>query len=163
MKKKSALNRRQFLNLGSKFLISLPVACAIGCVSKKTPILNPKDSLKKLILLLGPWPNSEKQKAEDFVRRFLKAKHAVEPYLPESGQLVQSLASRFSAETMAIGEINLQNLPVEERELLIKLTQQLYTFVEVRFDAINEPPWGHCQGNVKWHTRTPMASINRTF
>ncbi len=71
MKKKSTLNRRQFINLGSKIVISLPLVSTIGCGLGKTSSLNPKDSLKKLIFLLGPWSNDEKDKAEDFAKRFL--------------------------------------------------------------------------------------------
>ncbi len=159
MKNNTNLNRRQFLNVGSKLVLTFPVAYAFGCASEKTLLLNPEDSLKKLILLLGPWPAAEKQKAEDFARRFLKAKHAVEPYLPGSGTSIQSLARRFPAETMAIREINLGQLPTKERELLVGLTQQLYSFVEVRFDVANEPPWGHCQGDRLWHTRAPVPSV----
>ncbi len=114
--------------------------------------------MKKLIFLLGPWSKDEKDKAEDFTRRFLKAKDNVGIYLPESGKLVQSLASRFPDGTMAINEINLENLPVEERELLVSLTKQLYSLVEVRFDTTNEPQWGNCQGNAKWHTRVPAQN-----
>jgi len=156
MKKDSNFNRRQFLNLGSKLLISLPMVYTIGCDSKHVSPLNPKDSLKKLILILGPWTAAEKQKAYDFVKRFLKAKHAIEPYLSGSGKLVQRLAYRFPAETMAINQINLQNLPIKEKELLVNLTKQLYSYVEVRFDVANEPPWGHCQGDPLWHTKTPV-------
>ncbi len=159
MKKDSNLNRRQFLNIGSKLVLSLPVAYVIGCGTDKSSPLNPEDSLKKLILLLGPWPAAEKSKADDFANRFLKAKHAVEPYIPGSGKLVQNLAKRFPAESMAINQINLQNIPAKERELLITLTKQIYSFVEVRFDVANEPPWGHCQGDRLWHTRSPVPSV----
>ncbi len=158
MKKKSTLNRRQFINLGSKVVLTLPLVSTIGCGFGKSSSLNPKDSLKKIILLLGPWSTAEKQKADDFAKRFLDVKPYVDMYLPESGKLVQSLANRFTNDTLAINEINLQNLPVEERELLINLTNQLYSLVEVRFDTINEPPWGNCQGNAKWHTRVPVQN-----
>lgn len=158
MKKNTNLNRREFLNVGSKLVLTLPVAYAFGCASEKTLLLNPEDSLKKLILLLGPWPAAEKSKADDFANRFLKAKPATAPYLPESGKLVQNLAKRFPAESMAINQINLQNLPIKEKELLVNLTKQLYSYVEVRFDVANEPPWGHCQGDRLWHTRAPVHS-----
>ncbi|MCP4261734.1 MAG: hypothetical protein GY774_30165, partial [Planctomycetes bacterium] len=127
--------RRQFLQL----MMSLPVGFVIGCdlrrdrSTAKAPLLSPEEALRKLILLVGPWSTTEKEKAEDFARRFLKAKHTVVPYLPKSSKLVQNLASRFSAETMSLKEINLGNLPAEERELLMKLIRQLYSFIEVRF------------------------------
>ncbi len=158
MKKDSNLNRRQFLNISYKLVLSLPVAYVIGCGTDKSSPLNPEDSLKKLIFLLGPWSAAEKQKADDFANRFLKAKHAFKPYLPGSGKLVQSLAKRFPAESMAINQINLQNLAPKERDLLITLTQQIYSYVEVRFDVANEPPWGLCQGDRLWHTKPPKHS-----
>ncbi len=158
MKKKSTLNRRQFINLGSKVVLSLPIVSTIGCGLSKTSSLDPKDSLKKLILLLGPWSTAEKQKADDFAKRFLDVKPYVDMYLSESGKLVQSLAGRFPDGTMAISEINLQNLPIKENEMLVNLTKQLYSFVEVRFDVAHEPPWGHCQQDRLWHTRPPMLS-----
>jgi hypothetical protein len=141
--------RRQFLRV----LISLPTGFVIGWDLERyksivhAHALNPEESLKKLILLLGPWPVTEKEKAEDFARRFLKAKHAVGPYLPGSSQLVQSLASRFPDGTLAIKEINLRSLPAKEQELLMKLVKQLYSFIEVRFYVSNEPPWGECHGD----------------
>jgi len=154
MKNDNNYTRRQFLNLTSKLLVSLPMIYTFSCVSKNASLLNSKDSLRKLILLLGPWTNEEKLKAEDFAKSFLKANHATSPYLPGSSKLVQSLANQFPDESMAISEIHLKNLTAEEQKLLVTLTQQLYSFVEVRFDVANEPPWGQCQGS-NWHTRTP--------
>ena len=149
--------RRQFLRV----LISLPTGFVIGwdLERHKSTVhagpLNPEESLKKLILLLGPWPFTDREKAEDFARRFLKAKHAVGSYLPGSSKLVQSLAGRFPADTVAIREINLQNLPTKERELLMNLVKQLYSFIEVRFYVSDEPPWGECQDDTTRHTRAP--------
>lgn len=156
MNTSSELNRREFLDLSVKLALALPFAPMLGPVQAAEFPLSPKDSLKKLILVLGPWSATEKQRAEDFASRFLRAEHAVEPYLPGSGELVQSLASRFPADTMAIGKINLQDLPPEERGLLVKLTKQLYGFVEVRFNAADIPPWGLCQGDRLLHTRPPV-------
>ncbi len=159
MKKNTNLNRRQFLNVGSKLVLTLPVAYAFGCASDKTLLPNPEDSLKKLIFLLGPWSTSEKEKANDFAKRFLKSKPATAPYLPESEKLVQSLAKHFPAESMAIHQINLQTIQAKERELLVTLTKQIYSYVEVRFYVANEPLWGHCQGDRLWHTRSPVPSV----
>jgi hypothetical protein len=58
--------------------------------------------------------------------------------------LVQSLAGRFPADTMANKEINLRKLPAKERELLVKLVKQLYSFIEVRFFVSDETPGGIC-------------------
>lgn len=150
--------RRQFLKLA----ISLPIAFVIGCdlerkPEAKAPILNPEESLKKLIFVLGPWSAKDKEKAEDFAKRFLKVEYVSSAYLQESSELVQSLASRFTAESIAIKEIDLRSLTKEEQKLLIILVQQLYSFVEVRFYVSNEPPWGECQGSNKWHTQNPRS------
>ncbi len=153
------LNRRRFIDLSSKFMLSLPVAYSISCIPDRVTLLNPEDSLKKLIFVLGPWPDSDKQKADKFVKRFMKAEPLVGSYLPEFGEIIQNLANRFPDETMAIKEINLKKLPAREQELLIGLGQQLYSFVEVRFYISNIPSWGECQGN-EWHTRTPVEGKN---
>ncbi len=59
MKNNKNFNRRQFLNLGGKYLLSLSVVYTIGCASRWAPHLNPIDSLKKLIFILGPWSATE--------------------------------------------------------------------------------------------------------
>ncbi|NIS60151.1 MAG: hypothetical protein GTO13_05425 [Proteobacteria bacterium] len=149
--------RRQFLRL----LISLPMGSVIGWNLDRyeslayARTLTPEESLKKLILLLGPWPITDNKKAEDFARRFLKSKHAVGPYLPVSSKLVQSLASRFSDGTLAIKEIDLRSLPAKEKELLMKLVGHLYSLIEVRFDVSNWPPYGECQDDPTWYTQAP--------
>ena len=43
----------------------------------------------------------------------------------------------------------------KEKEMLMNLSKQLYSFVEVRFYASNEPLWGQCQNNSNWHMRIP--------
>jgi hypothetical protein len=151
--RKNKLGRRQFLRLAISRPASLPMVFVIGCDSVRqkaavvAPALSPEESLRKLILLLGPWPSAEKERAENFAMRFLKAEHAVTPYLPGSSGLIQSLASRFRADTVAVKEIELRKLPANERELLMNLVRQLYSFIEVRFIVSNEPPWGECQAN----------------
>ncbi len=112
---------------------------------------------KKLIFLIGPWTFKEKSVAEDFAVRFLKAGH-INQYLPKSAKLVQSLAGRFPDNTWAVDNVNLKNIPKEEKELLVGLTKQLYSFVEVRFYVSNEPIWGQCQGDVNWQTKVPKQN-----
>lgn len=159
-------NRRQFLRL----MLSMPMAFTIGCDSNLQKSsgssviiskLNPEESLKKLILLLGPWSADEGDVAQAFASRFLEAKHTVSPYLPKSSELVQSLASRFSDEPIPFEQINLQNLTTKERELLMKLVKQLYSFIEVRFIVSNEPPWGNCQVDRTRHTRAPILGKSK--
>ena len=155
--KASETGRRQFLRL----LISLPMTFGIGCDSElakasvQAAPLSPEESLKKLIRLLGPWSAPDKEKAEVFAARFVESKHAVAPYLPGSSELVQSLASRFPAQIMAVKEIDLRNVPAKERELLVQLAAQLYSLIEVRFIASDEPPWGSCQSDTMRYTRAP--------
>lgn len=147
------LGRRQFLRAAIWRPVSLPILLAIGCNPERDkvvvlePELSPEDSLKQLILLLGPWPETEKEKADHFANRFLNAEHAVTAYLPGSSRLVQDLVRRFPSGAMAVKQIDLGKLSAKERELLIKLTKQLYSFIEIRFYVSGEPPWGECQPN----------------
>jgi hypothetical protein len=144
-----------------RFLLTLPLALFFGCKPRvQTPIVeapapSPEEALRRLILLVGPWDEGQRKPAEDFARRFLTAENAVSPYLPASAATVQSLAGRFPAGTMAVGEIDLATLPEEERGLLLQLTRQLYTYVEVRFYVNGEPPWGECQRDPLRYTRAP--------
>jgi hypothetical protein len=117
--------------------------------------LSPESSLKKLIFLIGPWTLEDKLIAEDFVARFLKAKHIIGKYLPKSAKLIQNLAGHFPDNIWAIDVINLSDIAKEEQELLTNLGKQLYNLVEVRYYVRNEPLWGQCQGNAMWHTRIP--------
>ncbi len=146
-------DRREFL----AFLATLPGAVLIGCGTggRDAQTLSPRDSIKKLILALGPWSANERAQAERFADRFLDAEHAVGPYLPASGAIVQSLAARLPDDTMALREINLADLPAEERKLLGDLTGQLYSYTEMRFLVCGEPQAGECQGDNMWHTHAP--------
>lgn len=144
-----------------RFLLTLPLALFLGCRSRllaptaAAPLPSPEAALRRLVLLVGPWGEGERKQAEDFARRFLAAENAVSPYLPDSAALVQSLAGRFPAGAMAVGEIDLAALPAGERELLLQLTRQIYTYVEVRFFVNGEPSWGECQKDHMRYTRAP--------
>ncbi len=144
-----------------KLVISVPLGFAFGCKptqagpAAEQPLLGPEESLEKLILLLGPWSATDRERGEDFARRFIGASHTGGLYLPGSSALVQSLASRFSNDAMAIREINIRNLPGEEQALLMQLVSQIYSLIEVRFLASNDPPWGVCQLDRLRHTRAP--------
>ncbi len=158
------IGRRQFLWLGISRPVSLPILFIIGCDSIQqkavvhSPVLNPEESLRKLLLILGPWTTSDRKKGEDFAGRFLASEHA-NTFLHDSSGLLKSLAGRFPADSLAVNQINLRKLPVNERELLIKLTKQLYSFVEIRFHVCGEPPWGECQPDRMRYTRAPDSDI----
>ena len=94
-------------------------------------------------------------RAEEFAGRFLAADHMVGLYLPESSTEIRSLASRFSEGAMSVGELDVTVLSAEERELVLKLTQQIYSVVEVRFLVSNEPRWGECLGERTRYTQAP--------
>ena len=148
------ITRRGFVVQSSRLLAFLPIVGAMGCFSNTDSKLSPEDSLKRLIYIVGPWTVEDQLKAENFAKRFLKTSHA-DQYLPKSVKLIQSLTSEVSEETMAVKEIGLENIPEEEQEILIILTKQLYSFVEIRFYVSNEPSWGHCQDSSIWHTKIP--------
>lgn len=148
------ITRRQFTIQSSRLLAFLPFAGVISCISETDSIQGAEESLKRLIYIVGPWTLDDQSIAEDFAKRFLATDYANQ-YLPKSVHLIQSLSKQISKETTAVKEIDLGNIPLEEQEFLVTLAKQIYSFVEVRFYVSNEPPWGHCQGNSKWHTRIP--------
>ncbi len=148
------ITRRRFVIQSSRLLAFIPFAGVFGCISETDSKLSPEKSLKRLIYIVGPWAIEDQSIAEDFAKRFLATDFANQ-YLSKSVNLVKSLSKQIPKEPTVVKEIDLNNLPKDEQELLITLTQQLYSFVEIRFYASNEPPWGECQGNPKWHTRIP--------
>ena len=144
--------RREFI----KVLMSLPVGyyaagCAVG--SDATA----QDPLGKLVLALGPWSDGDRERAEEFAGRFLAADQIVGLYLPESRGAIESLAARFPDGAMAIDELDLSSLSMEERDFAVPFVQQLYSFIEVRFDIANEPRWGECLGERTRYTQAPAA------
>jgi hypothetical protein len=148
------ISRRHFLNTGGKFLAFIPFAGIISCIPNSGSKLSPEDSLKKLIFIIGPWVFADKSVDEGFTDRFLKSDH-INQYLPKSARLIQSLSDRFPDNSWAIDHINLKGLSKGEQELLVGLTKQLYSFVEVRFYVSKEPTWGQCHGDSKWHIKVP--------
>ena len=144
------LRRREFIQV----LMSLPVGyVAAACaVERRTP---GQMALGKLVLALGPWPPEEGARADEFVGRFLAADHIVGLYLPGSSSTILSLARRFPDGAMAVGAVDLEVLTPEERDLVVELTQQVYSLVEVRFYVASEPRWGECLGERTSYTRPP--------
>lgn len=151
--------RRRLLQL----LATAPFALALGCDldrDKQTPgtlKLSPEASLRKLIGYLGPWPVEEKGNAEDFASRFVNSELAMGTYPPDSGELIQRLASRFPDGALAAETVDLSRLPAGERKLLIALVQQIYSLLEVRFLVSGEPPFGQCLGDRTRHTKPPSG------
>lgn len=148
------ITRRLFVIQSSRLLAFIPLTGVIGCISNDKLKLSPEESLKRLIYIFGPWTLEDHSIAEDFAKRFLATNYANE-YLPKSVNLIEGLHKQISEKTSSVKEIDLGKIPVEEQELLITLTKQLYSFVEVRFYVSNELSWGVCQGDPKWHTRIP--------
>ena len=114
-----------------------------------------QELLGKLVLALGPWTADDRERAEEFVGRFLAAEHIVGLYLPESNAVIQRLARRFPGGVMALTELDLALLSAEEREFAMQLAQQLYSLVEVRFHVSNEPRWGECLGERTRYVQAP--------
>ena len=152
--------RRELLKLFMTLPVGLTVACKGGGpeAMDRSAFASPEESLGKLVRLLGPWSEGDERAAERFAERFLAAPHAAGSYLPESAEVVQSLAARFPSETIGLQEIDLDSLPPDEQELLLTLVKQLYSLVEVRFDVAGEPPRGECPEDRLLHTRAPVDS-----
>jgi hypothetical protein len=142
--------RREFI----KVLMSLPVGYyAAGCAVDSGTTA--QDPLGKLVLALGPWSDGERERAEEFVGRFLAAEQIVGLYLPESRDAIESLSARYPDDAMAVGELDLASLSEAEREFVVPFVQQLYSLIEVRFDIANEPRWGECLGERTRYTQAP--------
>lgn len=143
------LKRREFVQV----LMSLPLGYALGCsAERRSPA---QESLGKLVLALGPWSADDRERAEEFVGRFLTAEHIVGLYLPESNAVIRRLARRFPDGAMALAELDMAVLSPEEREFSLQLVQQLYSFVEVRFHVSKEPRWGECLGERTRYVQAP--------
>lgn len=145
----SEWKRREFLRV----LLSLPLGYAVGCAAESKTA--PEEALGRLVLALGPWSEGERARAEAFVGRFLVAEHLVGLYLPESSGVIESLARRLPDGAVSVGEFDLAVLSTEEREFVIRLAEQLYSLIEVRFDIANEPRWGVCLGDRIRYTKAP--------
>ncbi len=144
-----SLKRREFIQV----LMSLPLGYAVGCAAeRRSPV---QESLGKLVLALGPWPADDRERAEEFVGRFLAAEHIVGLYMPESNAVIRRLARRFPDGAMALTELDMAALPAEEREFALQLVQQLYSLVEVRFYVSTEPRWGECLGERTRYVQAP--------
>jgi hypothetical protein len=57
---------------------------------------------------------------------------------------------------MALKEVEMGDLSLEERELLLTLVRQIYDLLEVRYYVSGEPPFGECQMDATRHTRAPQ-------
>jgi hypothetical protein len=146
---RSDWKRREFV----KVLMSLPLGYVTACAVEAKPVA--QDSLAKLVLALGPWPEAERERAEEFTRRFLAAERLVGFYLPDSAEVIQRVAGRLPDDAMSLSRIDLATLTTQEREFVIQLVQQLYSLIEMRFDIANEPRWGVCLGERTRYTRAP--------
>jgi hypothetical protein len=148
------ITRRRFVIQSSRILAFIPIAGVIGCLSEADSKKAAEESLKVLIYIVGPWTLDDQSIAEDFAERFLATDYANQ-HLSKSVDLVKSLSKQIQKKPAVVKEIDLNNLPEDEKESLVTLTKQLYSLVEIRFYVSNEPTWGACQGNPKWHTRIP--------
>lgn len=123
-----------------------------SAVPDATP-LNLESALQRLVRVLGPWRVESSETANDFTNRYL-SKSRIEAVM-ELEEHVLSLASRFSAEDVAIERVPLGELPAEERKLVVRLTKELYATDEVRAYMRKYPPVGSCVGDINRHTIAP--------
>lgn len=75
--------------------------------------------------------------------------------LPDSGEVLQRVARRFAEMIPPLSEVELLPLAPDERTLLLKLATELYSLTEIQRLAANQPPYGECQTDGTWHTRSP--------
>jgi len=142
--------RREFI----KVLMSMPVGYyAAGCAPGSDATA--PDPLGVLVLALGPWSEGQRERAEEFTQRFLAAEQVVGLYRPDSDGAIESIAARFPDGAMAVADLDLTTFSAEEREFVVPFVQQLYSFIEVRFDIANEPRWGECLGERTRYTQAP--------
>jgi len=145
----SEWKRREFISV----LLSLPLGYTLGCTIKSgSPA---QEALGKLVLALGPWSNADRERADEFVRRFLAAEQHVGLYLPKWNGAIESLARRFPDGAMSVGVVDLSALSTQEREFAVQFVQELYSLIEVRFEIAHEPRWGQCLGERTRHTQAP--------
>lgn len=146
------MERRAFLELGIKSMVFVPMAAYMSCNVGKTNLASPEDSLKKLIMISGPWPVEDQSLAEDFARRFLNAEHLAGQYLPKSASIIQQLAAIFPDDAYSLDDIEIDGLPPEERDVLVSLVSHIYDVNEIQFYLAGTPQWGACIGTTGWHT-----------
>jgi len=153
--KKCTLHRRDLL----KSLVVIPAGVATGCDSgrKAAPLLSAEESLKKLILAIGPWAVGDRETAENFASRFVRSRDTASSLISGSGETMRHLASCFPEGTLALKEINLDAFPADQRGVLLSLVEEVYDLLEVRFYVSGEPPYGECQTDTIRHTRPPIV------
>ena len=150
------MERREFLAYGMSSLVFIPLTGIAACSSGKAPVRSPEESLKKLILILGPWKKADKAFAEDYMQGFMQTESVLGKYLPASGKIIQDLARHFDDENPETAEIRLDRLSSDERAVLLDLTKEIYNFVDVQLYAAHMPAWGQCIGDPLWHTKAPV-------
>ena len=59
-----------------RFILTLPLTLLFGCRPRiqppiaEAPAPDPEEALRRLVLLVGPWGEGQREQAEDFARRF---------------------------------------------------------------------------------------------
>lgn len=154
--KTNKLTRRRFINLGTKTIAFIPVMNSMSCLPNQNSVLNAEDSLKRILRIIGPWEAKDQSIADNFISRFLKSVMNTEPYLADSAEIVQNMASRLPNDQLKEVKIELYEIPNTEAILLESLVKHLYSFVEIRNYVINQPQIGICQGSPSWQTLAPL-------
>ncbi len=152
-----AFNRRKFIGAVASLAAAAPFFRKpdLFAAVTKEPSPTPEESLRRLVLVLGPWKRKERKKAEEFAARFVRSKHNSAQYLSGSKEQLVSLAKHFPDDAIAVEKVELDGLPAKEKELLLGLTGQIYSLVEVRFGLIGEPPQGSCLPDRMVYTKKP--------
>lgn len=94
--------------------------------------------------------------AEDFIERFWSYIPGSEAYVQDAA-VVQRLSRRFPEGTRASPGIRLTDLSPDEKDLLVQLTDGLYSLFEIRTYLGGELQYGVCLPDRVGYTCAPEA------
>ena len=152
---RSRMLRRTFLAMATASPFTLS-SCASRSLKSGSSEAELERDLRRLIYAVGPWPESDAAVAEEFFERFWSYTPASEAYVQDMA-LVGRLSRRFPEGSHASPGIRLTDLPPDEQDLLVQLTDGLYGLFEIRAYLGGEPQYGVCLPDRKGYTRAPEA------
>jgi hypothetical protein len=150
---KSKMLRRTFLAMAAASPFALS-SCASRSLRDGSSEAELERDLRRLIYAVGPWTENDANVAEDFFERFWSYMPASDAYVQDMA-LVGRLSRRFPEGSHASPGIRLTDLPSDEKDLLVQLTDGLYSLFEIRAYLGDEPQYGVCLPDRMGYTRAP--------